>query len=487
MASRCASSCSRPARPRRLPALRRPQAGRRPRGESEGTILSGVEPQRDEYADGLPDDLAVPIEPLPFAYQSTGVETRFTNTLDPDPRSRECSGSTGPRRSPRWIAEVRRRPDDADAAPPAPHAAASSTRPVSGRRRSTRSRTWRSRSPQDRPRALIQMATGSGQDLHGRERRLPADQVRRRATRAVPRRPREPRPPDAEGVPGLHDARTMGASSPSSTTSSTCARTRSTRSRVSRSRRSSGSTRCCAASRARPRARRAVRLRRCADRAGRRSSTTRRVPPETFDVVIVDECHRSIFGVWRQVLDYFDAFIDRPDRDAEQAGVRVLQPEPRDGVHATSRRSPTRSTSTSTSTGSAPRSPSGAAPSTPGSSPSSATARRASARWEKLDEDVSYGAEALDRAVVAEDQIRTVHRDVPRPALHRDLPRPQRGPEDADLRQGRRARRRHRPDRPRGVRQGQRVRRQDHLQGDRPQARGADRRRSATPTTRGSR
>src|SRR5213076_3191486 len=32
------------------------------------------------------------------------------------------------------------------------------------------------------------------------------------------------------------------------------------------------------------------------------------VPPETFDVVIVDECHRSIFGVWRQVLDYFDAF-----------------------------------------------------------------------------------------------------------------------------------------------------------------------------------
>jgi superfamily II DNA or RNA helicase len=34
-----------------------------------------------------------------------------------------------------------------------------------------------------------------------------------------------------------------------------------------------------------------------------------RVPIETFDVVIVDECHRSIYGVWRQVLDYFDAFI----------------------------------------------------------------------------------------------------------------------------------------------------------------------------------
>src|SRR6185437_1013171 len=33
------------------------------------------------------------------------------------------------------------------------------------------------------------------------------------------------------------------------------------------------------------------------------------IPIETFDIVIVDECHRSIYGVWRQVLDYFDAFI----------------------------------------------------------------------------------------------------------------------------------------------------------------------------------
>jgi type I restriction enzyme R subunit len=33
------------------------------------------------------------------------------------------------------------------------------------------------------------------------------------------------------------------------------------------------------------------------------------VPPDTFDFIVVDECHRSIFGVWRQVLEYFDAFI----------------------------------------------------------------------------------------------------------------------------------------------------------------------------------
>ena len=33
------------------------------------------------------------------------------------------------------------------------------------------------------------------------------------------------------------------------------------------------------------------------------------IPIEMFDVIIVDECHRSIYGVWRQVLEYFDAFL----------------------------------------------------------------------------------------------------------------------------------------------------------------------------------
>ena len=32
-------------------------------------------------------------------------------------------------------------------------------------------------------------------------------------------------------------------------------------------------------------------------------------PPEFFDVIIVDECHRSIYNVWSQVLSYFDAFV----------------------------------------------------------------------------------------------------------------------------------------------------------------------------------
>jgi type I restriction enzyme R subunit len=33
-----------------------------------------------------------------------------------------------------------------------------------------------------------------------------------------------------------------------------------------------------------------------------------RTPPEFFDFIVIDECHRSIYNLWKQVLDYFDAF-----------------------------------------------------------------------------------------------------------------------------------------------------------------------------------
>ena len=34
-----------------------------------------------------------------------------------------------------------------------------------------------------------------------------------------------------------------------------------------------------------------------------------KVPLEEFDFVVIDECHRSIYNLWQQVLDYFDAFL----------------------------------------------------------------------------------------------------------------------------------------------------------------------------------
>ena len=33
------------------------------------------------------------------------------------------------------------------------------------------------------------------------------------------------------------------------------------------------------------------------------------IPIETFDIIVTDECHRSIYNLWAQVLEYFDAHL----------------------------------------------------------------------------------------------------------------------------------------------------------------------------------
>jgi len=54
-----------------------------------GHTLTGVELQSSKYSEGLPEDIPNYVLPIPFMYESTGVETQFTNCLDPVPRSRE--------------------------------------------------------------------------------------------------------------------------------------------------------------------------------------------------------------------------------------------------------------------------------------------------------------------------------------------------------------------------------------------------------------
>jgi len=54
----------------------------------EGFTLTGVEEQSGKYGKGLLDIYPKWLEPLPFAYESTGIETQFTNQLDPIPKSR---------------------------------------------------------------------------------------------------------------------------------------------------------------------------------------------------------------------------------------------------------------------------------------------------------------------------------------------------------------------------------------------------------------
>src|SRR5207237_674496 len=134
-----------------------------------------------------------------------------------------------------------------------------------------------------------------------------------------------------------------------------------------------------------------------------------RVPIETFDVVIVDECHRSIFGLWLQVLDYFDAFTigltATPNKQAfgffnqnlvmeythEQAVADSVNVD-FDVYRIRTEISEEGSTIDA------------------GLVTAFRDRQTRRLRWETLDEDVAYGAHALDRAVVAKDQIRTVVR-----------------------------------------------------------------------------
>jgi type I restriction enzyme, R subunit len=57
--------------------------------KKEGTTLTGVEVQSARYAQGLPASLPAWVRPLFFSYESTGIETHFTQGLDPQPRALE--------------------------------------------------------------------------------------------------------------------------------------------------------------------------------------------------------------------------------------------------------------------------------------------------------------------------------------------------------------------------------------------------------------
>ena len=75
--------------------------------KKEGVTLTGVETQSDKYKKGLPDGLPCWRNPLPFAYQSTGIETRYTNGLDPHPRSRPVFAFHKPEWLASWLDEAK--------------------------------------------------------------------------------------------------------------------------------------------------------------------------------------------------------------------------------------------------------------------------------------------------------------------------------------------------------------------------------------------
>ncbi|MFM7848731.1 MAG: type I restriction-modification enzyme R subunit C-terminal domain-containing protein [Rubrivivax sp.] len=74
--------------------------------KKQGATLTGVEIQSSRYAQGLPAALPAHRRPLPFLYESTGLETHFTNGLDPAPRARNVFAFHRPEALAEWLTQA---------------------------------------------------------------------------------------------------------------------------------------------------------------------------------------------------------------------------------------------------------------------------------------------------------------------------------------------------------------------------------------------
>lgn len=292
-----------------------------------GNTLIGVEPQVTKYASGLPDGLNQPIEKLPFLYISTGVITKFTNQLDPDPRSRRIFHVHRPETLADWLTAPTL---DAWVKDNGAYTVADDTKPSTLRAR------LRAMPPvpeiehgqlydnqrqaivkleqslhQDNPRALLQMATGSGKTLtsvaeiyrlikFGGARRILFLVDRSNLGEQAEKEFQNFETPDNHRkFTELYNVQrlasnTIGASSRVVIT--TIQRLFSMLKgdeQFDETQEEESSFEHVGSATKKP-----VPV-----------AFNPAIPSEYFDVIFVDECHRSIYTLWRQVLEYFDAYL----------------------------------------------------------------------------------------------------------------------------------------------------------------------------------
>jgi len=121
----------------------------------EGYTLTGVEEQSTKYVAGVPSGLPAWRKPLSFSYEATGKETRFTNRLDPDPRSRNVFAFHRPETLLTWVQQDQQLAQRLREFPPLPRAG---LWPAQFEAITNLEKSFAT----GHRRALIQMATGSG-------------------------------------------------------------------------------------------------------------------------------------------------------------------------------------------------------------------------------------------------------------------------------------------------------------------------------------
>jgi type I restriction enzyme, R subunit len=399
-----------------------------------GHTLIGVEAQVLKYGEGLPPELEAPIRPLPFLYLSTGVETRFSNRLDPEPRSRRVFAPHRPETLAEWLHAdsladwshgwVRPQPTAAADAAPLPYGA----RPSSLRARlqvlppaeipglwANQQRAIQSLEQSlaaDRPRALIQMATGSGKSLTsvasiyrlikfgGARRVLFLVDRANLAEQAENEFANYRTYDDHRKFPELYKVQRLNGNKIGSSTKVVITTIQ----------------RLYSILRGEPDLDPEIEQLSGFEASGAAQPVAEvgysaGLPPEYFDVVFIDEAHRSIYTLWRQVLEYFDAYLvgltATPAKHTfgffnqnlvmeygrEQAvadGVNVDYDIYRIRTKITAQGS--------------------TIDASPGAVLPMRERRTRKLRWEAPDEDITYTANQLDRDVVARDQIRLIVR-----------------------------------------------------------------------------
>jgi type I restriction enzyme, R subunit len=379
-----------------------------------GETLTGVETQSAKYREGLPPGLPASRLPLPFAYESTGIETRCTNFLEPDARSRPVFAFHRPETLADWLCQV---PDSSPAAqndtlrarlrrlPPLP--------PDGLRACQVEAITHLEHSfAENRPRALIQMATGSGKTYTavssiyrlirygGAKRVLFLVDRANLGRQTLKEFEQYSVPGDGRKFTELYNVQHLQTNTldPVATVViTTIQRLYSMLSGEPELDPSAEEVSLYELGGA------------LAQQPPKEVRYNSAIPIEWFDVIVTDECHRSIYHLWRGALEYFDSFIVGLTATPNKAtfgffhGNLVMEyghhRAVADGVNVDYQVYRIRTGITERG-GSVSQ----------GEWVDRRDRRTRAVRWEQLDEDVTYGASQLDRDVVAPDQLRTVIR-----------------------------------------------------------------------------